>query len=62
MLRPETFFIVDGAQAIPHMKINVMEHRIDALIFTGHKVMADTGLGILYLCKRHIKALQPARG
>lgn len=43
-LRPETFFIVDGSQAIPHGKIDVVANRIDALIFTGHKIMADTGL------------------
>ncbi|MBP6085820.1 aminotransferase class V-fold PLP-dependent enzyme [Patescibacteria group bacterium] len=43
-LRPETFFIVDGSQAIPHGPIDVVANRIDALIFTGHKIMADSGL------------------
>jgi cysteine desulfurase / selenocysteine lyase len=61
LLRPETFFIVDGSQSIPHGKIDVIENRIDALIFTGHKIMADTWIGILYLAKKHIKDLSPAR-
>ena len=61
-LRPETFFIIDWSQAIPHGKIDVIGNRIDALIFTGHKIMADTGIWILYLAKRHIKSLKPARG
>ncbi len=60
-LRPETFFIVDGSQAIPHGTIDVVANRIDALIFTGHKIMADSGLWVLYLAKKHIKALTPAR-
>lgn len=60
-LRPETFFIVDGSQAIPHGKIDVVANRIDALIFTWHKIMADTWLWILYLAKKHIKTLKPAR-
>ncbi len=62
LLRPETFFIIDGSQAIPHGTIDVKKHRIDALVFTGHKIMADTWLWILYLAKGHIKSLQPARG
>lgn len=62
LLRPETFFIIDWSQAIPHGKVDVIENRIDALIFTWHKIMADTGLWILYLAKRYIKELKPVRG
>jgi cysteine desulfurase / selenocysteine lyase len=62
LLRPETFFIVDGSQAIPHMKMDVVRLRADALIFTAHKIMADTWLWVLYLAKKHIKSLSPARG
>lgn len=88
LLREDTFFVVDGSQAIPHVPIHMcfgesdiywieeiwnqtwsqnqwnttLTKRIDALIFTGHKIMADTGLGVLYLAKKHIKSLTPARG
>ena len=41
--------IVDAAQLTAHEKIDVVEMDCDALVFSGHKVGADTGLGILYL-------------
>ncbi len=64
LLRPETFFVVDGSQAIPHVSVAdyACNARIDALIATGHKIMSDTGIGMLALRKPHIKALKPARG
>jgi len=62
LLRPDTFFIVDGSQAAPHGCINVVDLRADAMVATGHKLMADTGIGMLYLKKEHIKTLVPARG
>lgn len=61
VLRDDTFFVVDGSQAIPHWPIDVITNRIDALIFTWHKIMADTWLWVMYLAKKHIKTLQPAR-
>lgn len=65
-LRPETFLIVDGSQLIPHAPIAAATRtgltRIDALIATGHKMMTETGLWMLFLRKAHIKNLQPARG
>lgn len=61
LLRPETFFIIDWSQAIPHTSIDVKKWRIDALVCTAHKMMADTWLWILYLAKNHIKSLTPAR-
>lgn len=41
--------IVDAAQLVVHEKIDVKEMGCDALVFSGHKIGADTGLGILYL-------------
>ncbi|MCL1891764.1 MAG: aminotransferase class V-fold PLP-dependent enzyme [Alphaproteobacteria bacterium] len=41
--------IIDAAQLVAHEKINVAEMAPDALVFSGHKIGADTGLGILYL-------------
>jgi cysteine desulfurase/selenocysteine lyase len=40
--------LVDGAQAIPHMKIDVQELDVDFYCFSGHKVYGPTGVGILY--------------
>ncbi|MDR1361264.1 MAG: aminotransferase class V-fold PLP-dependent enzyme [Rickettsiales bacterium] len=41
--------IIDAAQYVAHEKINVADWNPDALVFSGHKIGADTGLGILYL-------------
>ena len=46
--RAGTAVLVDGAQAIPHMKINVQELDADFYCFSGHKVYGPTGVGILY--------------
>jgi len=40
--------IVDAAQSIPHMKIDVKELGIDFLAFSGHKMLGPTGVGVLY--------------
>jgi cysteine desulfurase/selenocysteine lyase len=59
LLRPETFFIVDGSQSVPHFPVNVREIGCDALVMTAHKMMAHTGLGMLYLKHQRIKELVP---
>lgn len=41
-------FLVDGAQAVPHMKIDVKELDCDFLAFSGHKLCGPTGIGALY--------------
>lgn len=40
--------VVDGAQALPHLKIDVKELDIDFLAFSAHKMLGPTGIGILY--------------
>lgn len=40
--------VVDGAQTIPHMKIDVQDLDVDFLVFSAHKMCGPTGLGILY--------------
>ncbi|MBI4148049.1 cysteine desulfurase [Candidatus Woesearchaeota archaeon] len=46
-------FIVDGAQSVPHMPINVREIDCDFFAFSGHKMYGPTGIGVLY-GKRHL--------
>ena len=48
---------VDGAQAIPHMKVNVQDLDADFYCFGGHKVYAPTGVGILYGKEEWLKKL-----
>lgn len=40
--------LIDGAQAIPHLKVDVQELDCDFYCFSGHKVYAPTGIGVLY--------------
>jgi cysteine desulfurase/selenocysteine lyase len=52
--------VVDASQGFPHFALNVEELEIDFLFATGHKVMSDTGIGILYGKKKHLQSLLPA--
>jgi cysteine desulfurase/selenocysteine lyase len=51
--------LVDGAQAVPHMKVDVQELGCDFYCFSGHKVFAPTGIGVLYAKKDWIDKLSP---
>lgn len=55
-------FIVDASQAVPHFQVDVQALDIDYLVFTGHKLMSDTGIGIMYGKKPFLKALIPSIG
>jgi len=46
--REDTIFIVDASQSVPHMKVDVQIIDCDFLFFTGHKVFADSGIGVLW--------------
>ena len=53
---------VDGAQALPHMKVDVQVLDCDFLGFSGHKVFAGTGIGVLYGKKELLEAMPPYMG
>ncbi len=50
--------LVDGAQAVSHMRVDVQELGADFYVFSGHKVFAPTGIGVLY-GKRDVLASMP---
>ena len=52
--------IIDGSQSFPHFSLDVVSLDIDAYIATGHKVMSDTGIGILYAKKSLLQKMDPA--
>jgi cysteine desulfurase/selenocysteine lyase len=54
--------LVDGAQAIPHLKVDVTDLDADFYVFSGHKVYAPTGIGVLYGKKEWLNALPPYQG
>lgn len=49
--------VVDGAQGISHERINVSELALDFYAFSGHKLFAPTGIGVLYMAKRWLTEL-----
>ena len=59
-LRDDTFFLVDGSQSVPNFPVGVQDIGCDCLVFTGHKMMAYTGIGVIYLKKEWLKKLVPA--
>lgn len=53
---------IDAAQAIAHMKIDVQSLDCDFLAFSGHKMYAPTGIGVLYGKEQWLQELPPAQG
>lgn len=51
--------LVDGAQAVPHMEVNVVDLDADFYTFSGHKMMAPTGIGALYGKRELLDAMEP---
>ena len=51
--------VVDGAQSVPHMKTNVALDNIDFLVFSAHKMLGPTGLGVLYGKKKYLEQMKP---
>ena len=51
--------LLDGAQAVPHQKIDVSKLDIDFLAFSGHKMLGPSGMGILYGKRELLNKLQP---
>jgi cysteine desulfurase / selenocysteine lyase len=54
--------VIDGAQAVPHLKPNVQELNCDFYVFSGHKICGPTGVGILYGKETWLNKLEPYMG
>lgn len=57
--RNGAIMVVDGAQSTPHMKIDVKELDVDFFAFSGHKMCAPTGIGVLYGKKALLEKMEP---
>jgi len=57
----QKFSVVDAAQSIAHMSIDVKDMNCDFLVFSGHKVYGPTGIGVIYAKREHLEAMQPFR-
>ncbi len=54
--------LVDGAQSVPHMKVDVQDMDCDFLAFSAHKMLGPTGVGILYVKKEILEKMPPFIG
>ena len=54
--------LVDGAQSIPHMRVDVQDLDVDFYAFSGHKMYGPTGVGVLYGKEELLEALPPYQG
>lgn len=54
--------LVDGAQSVPHFKVDVQDLDCDFLVFSGHKVYGPTGIGVLYGREALLDAMPPYQG
>lgn len=50
---------VDGAQSVPHMKVDVQDLDVDFYSFSGHKMLGPTGIGVLYGRRALLKDMEP---
>ncbi|OGG05739.1 cysteine desulfurase [Candidatus Gottesmanbacteria bacterium RIFCSPHIGHO2_12_FULL_40_13] len=58
-INPGVKILVDAAQAVPHMKIDVNNLGADFLVFSGHKMLGPTGIGVLWAKGEIMKDLPP---
>lgn len=54
--------LVDGAQAIPHLPVDVQDLDADFYVFSGHKIYAPTGIGVLYGKEKWFEEMPPYQG
>lgn len=56
------FIVIDGAQSVPHFKIDVQKMDCDFFVFSGHKMYAPMGTGILYGKEEILRKIHPFHG
>lgn len=54
--------LIDGAQAVPHIRVDVQELDADFYVFSGHKIYGPTGIGVLYGKEHWLNAMPPYQG
>lgn len=56
------YMLVDGAQSVPHFKVDVQDLDCDFLTFSGHKIYGPTGIGVLYGRESLLEKMPPYQG
>ena len=58
-MKKDAILLVDGAQSVPHMPVNVKKMNCDFLTFSAHKMLGPTGIGVLYGKKELLEKMKP---
>lgn len=58
-INPNIVIIIDAAQAVPHLKIDVQDLGADFIVFSSHKMLGPTGVGVLWGKERLLKKMYP---
>jgi len=56
---PQTLIVIDAAQAVPHQKLDVKDLGCDFLVFSGHKILGPTGIGVLWGKQQLLEQSEP---
>ena len=59
-INPNTLVLVDGAQSVAHMPVDVVDLGADFFVFSGHKLYGPTGVGVLFVKKNIYSKMRPA--
>ncbi len=58
-LSPKAKFLVDGSQSVPHMAVDVKKLKCDFMVFSGHKMLGPTGIGVLWGKREILEEMEP---
>lgn len=58
-LSPKAKILIDGAQAVPHMPVDISKLGCDFYVFTGHKMLGPMGIGVLWAKKELLESMAP---
>jgi cysteine desulfurase/selenocysteine lyase len=58
----DALVLLDGAQSVPHIPVDVKDLDVDFMAFSGHKMLAPTGIGVLYGRRELLESMEPFHG
>jgi cysteine desulfurase/selenocysteine lyase len=60
-INPKIIVVVDATQSVPHLKHNLKNTDVDFMVFSAHKMLGPTGVGVCFMNKKWIEKLEPLK-
>ena len=60
-INPNIIIVVDATQSVPHLKHNLKNTDVDFMVFSAHKMLGPTGVGVCFMNKKWIEKLEPLK-